>query len=113
MEKGIIENVRSALDLAVKYGNTYIRAFADTDIKTKPEGVKADIGLVSDPQTGPLHARVKDLYNAGVSVALGIKNFKLTVGNEANIVILGVDSTVKALWSHEAPVAVIKNITVE
>ena len=299
-EKWIIENVRSALDLAVKYGNTHIRAFADTDTKAKLEGVKAvlkakeeykdrvdiqvvafpqdgvardpgaedyikqamelgadvvggipwieytvedmqdhidkmfdlavkynkdvsmllddagdpdlrttemlikktlekgwegrvtiqharamsmysevyyrkieyllkkaDIGLVSDPQTGPLHARVKDLYNAGVSVALGqddiadayypfgrnnmlevaflaahlmwmttfeeidilydlittnaakalvIKNFELAVGNEANIVVLGVESTVKALWSHEAPVAVIKagkNITVK
>ncbi len=128
---------------------------------------KAQIGLVSDPQTGPLHARVRDLYDAGVSVALGqddisdayypfgrnnmlevaflaahlmwmtttseidilydlittnaakalgIKNFELAVGNEANIVVLGVESTVKALWSHEAPVAVIKagkNITVK
>ncbi len=127
---------------------------------------KADIGLVSDPQTGPLHARVRDLYDAGVSVALGqddisdayypfgrnnmlevaflaahlmwmttfeeidilydlittnaakalgIKNFELAVGNPANIVVLGVPSTVKALWNHEAPVAVIKagkNITV-
>ncbi len=127
---------------------------------------KAQIGLVSDPQTGPLHARVRDLYDAGVSVALGqddisdayypfgrnnmlevaflaahlmwmttfeeidilydlittnaakalgIKNFELAVGNPANIVVLGVESTVKALWSHEAPVAVIKagkNITV-
>ncbi len=128
---------------------------------------KAQIGLVSDPQTGPLHARVRDLYDAGVSVALGqddisdayypfgrnnmlevaflaahlmwmtttneidilydlittnaakalgIKNFELAVGNEANIVVLGVESAVKALWSHEAPVAVIKagkNITVK
>ena len=126
---------------------------------------KAQIGLVSDPQTGPLHARVRDLYDAGVSVALGqddisdayypfgrnnmlevaflaahlmwmttfeeidilydlittnaakalgIKDFELAVGNPANIVVLGVESTVKALWSHEAPVAVIKagkNIT--
>ena len=32
---------------------------------------KAEIGLVSDPQTGPLHARVRDLYDAGVAVALG------------------------------------------
>jgi len=120
---------------------------------------KAQIGLVSDPQTGPLHARVRDLYDAGVSVALGqddisdayypfgrnnmlevaflaahlmwmttfeeidilydlittnaakalgIKDFELAVGNPANIVVLGVESTVKALWSHEAPVAVIK-----
>ena len=297
-EKWIIDNVRTALDLAVKFGNTHIRAFADTDTRAKLEGVKAvikardeykdrvdvqvvafpqdgiakdpgaedyirealelgadvvggipwieyteedmqdhidkmfalaveydkdvsmliddagdpglrtlemlvkktlkegwegrvtmqharamamypepyyrkiefllkkaRIGLVSDPQTGPLHARVRDLYDAGISVALGqddisdayypfgrnnmlevaflaahlmwmttfeeidilydlittnaakalgIENFELAVGNPANIVVLGVASTVKALWSHEAPVAVIKagkNIT--
>lgn len=40
-ESWIIENVRKALDLAVKYGNTHIRAFADVDSKAKLEGVKA------------------------------------------------------------------------
>ena len=291
-ESWIMENVRKALDLSVKYGNTHIRAFADTDTKAKLEGIKAvlkareeykdkvevqvvafpqdgiardpgaedyirealelgadvvggipwieyteedmqehidkmfalameydkdvsmllddagdpdlrttemlikktlkegwqgrvtiqharamalynevyyrkiehllteaRIGLVSDPHTGPLHARVKDLYNAGVAVALGqddisdayypfgrnnmlevaflsahilgmttyddidilydlittnaaaalgIENFNLAEGNDANIVILGVDSAVKALWYHDPPVAVIK-----
>ena len=33
--------------------------------------IKARIGIVSDPQTGPLHARVRDLYDAGVGIALG------------------------------------------
>jgi cytosine deaminase len=32
---------------------------------------RAQIGVVSDPQTGPLYARVKDLYKAGVRIALG------------------------------------------
>jgi cytosine deaminase len=32
---------------------------------------KADIGLVADPHTGPLHARVRDLIAAGIPVALG------------------------------------------
>ena len=32
---------------------------------------KARVGVVSDPQTGPLHARVRDLYRAGIDVALG------------------------------------------
>jgi cytosine deaminase len=32
---------------------------------------RAKIGLVSDPQTGPLHARVRDLYDEGVAIALG------------------------------------------
>jgi cytosine deaminase len=32
---------------------------------------KGEVGIVSDPHTGPLHVRVKDLLNAGVTVALG------------------------------------------
>jgi cytosine deaminase len=32
---------------------------------------EARIGVLSDPQTGPLHARVRDLHDAGVAVALG------------------------------------------
>jgi cytosine deaminase len=31
----------------------------------------ARIGIISDPQTAPLHARVRDLYDAGVPVAIG------------------------------------------
>jgi cytosine deaminase len=63
-EKWIIENVRRAVRLAVKYGNTHIRAFADTDTKAKLEGVKAlikareefkhavEIKVVAFPQDG-------------------------------------------------------------
>jgi len=40
-ESWIIENVRKAVRLAIKYGNTHIRAFADTDTKARLEGVKA------------------------------------------------------------------------
>ena len=32
---------------------------------------RAEIGVVSDPQTGPLHARVRDLYDEGIGIALG------------------------------------------
>lgn len=32
---------------------------------------KGSIGVVSDPHTGPLHARVRDLYDEGINVALG------------------------------------------
>jgi cytosine deaminase len=60
----ILDNVRKALSLAVKYGNTHIRAFADTDTKGKLEGVKAliqareefkemvDLQVVAFPQDG-------------------------------------------------------------
>lgn len=63
-EKWIIENVRKAVRLAIKYGNTHIRAFADTDTKAKLEGVKAlikareefkeavEIRVVAFPQDG-------------------------------------------------------------
>jgi cytosine deaminase len=37
----IIENVRRAVALAARFGNTHIRAFADVDIKARLEGVKA------------------------------------------------------------------------
>jgi cytosine deaminase len=118
------------------------------------------IGVVSDPQTGPLHARVRDLYEAGVALALGqddiadayypfgrnnmlevaflaahlmwmttlsdmeilydlvttraadalgIQGFVLEKGNPADLVVLNAGSVWEALWSHEAPLHVIKN----
>lgn len=121
---------------------------------------KAQIGLVSDPQTGPLYARVKSLYRAGVNVALGqddiadayypygrnnmlevaflashimnmvgrdemeilydlittnaakalnIKNFGLKEGCTADLVVLNAENVWEALWSHEAPLNVIKS----
>ncbi len=32
---------------------------------------EAKIGIISDPQTGPLHCRVMDIYNAGINIGLG------------------------------------------
>ena len=63
-ESWIIENVRRAVKLAIRFGNTHIRAFADTDTKAKLEGVKAllrareefkeqvEIQVVAFPQDG-------------------------------------------------------------
>lgn len=60
----IIENVRKAIELGAKQGNTHIRAFADVDSKARLEGVKAliqareeykgkvDIQVVAFPQDG-------------------------------------------------------------
>ncbi len=121
---------------------------------------KARMGLVSDPQTGPLYARVKSLYKAGVSVALGqddiadayypfgrnnmqevaflaahlmnmisrpelevlydlittsaakalgIKDYGLKEGCNADLVILDAASVWEALWSHDYPLHVIKD----
>ncbi|MBN1230246.1 MAG: amidohydrolase family protein [Anaerolineales bacterium] len=120
---------------------------------------KGKIGLVSDPQTGPLYARVKDLYAAGVNVALGqddicdayypfgrnnmlevaflaahlmwmtkrsemeilydlittnaakalgIQKYGLAEGNNADLVVLNAENVWEALWSHEAPLYVIR-----
>ena len=40
-ESWILPNVRKVCDLALKHGNTHIRAFADVDSKARLEGVKA------------------------------------------------------------------------
>ena len=73
-EKWIIENVHKALNLAVKYGNTHIRAFADVDTKAKLEGVKAvlkakeeykglvDLQVVAFPQDGVARAPGAEEY---------------------------------------------------
>jgi len=121
---------------------------------------KARIGIVSDPQTGPLYARVRDLYDAGVGIALGqddiadayypfgrnnmlevaflaahlmwmtsfqdmeilydlittraaealgIEGFEIKENNKANLVVLNAESVWEAIWSHEAPMYVIKD----
>jgi cytosine deaminase len=36
-----LDNIRIALEMAVRYGNTHIRAFADVDSKARLEGVRA------------------------------------------------------------------------
>ncbi len=63
-QRWIIENVRRAADLALHFGNTHIRAFADTDTTAGTEGVKAllqareeykgrlDVQVVAFPQDG-------------------------------------------------------------
>ena len=73
-EKWIIENVRKACRLARKYGNTHIRAFADTDTKAKLEGIKAllkareefkdtvDLQVVAFPQDGVVRDPGADGY---------------------------------------------------
>ena len=63
-ESWIVENARRAVNLAARFGNTHIRAFADVDSKARLEGVKAlikirdefkgvvDIQVVAFPQDG-------------------------------------------------------------
>lgn len=121
---------------------------------------KARIGVVSDPQTGPLYARVRSLYDAGVGIALGqddiadayypfgrnnmlevaflaahlmwmttsqdmeilydlittraaealgIQDYGLSEGNKADLVVLNAENVWEAIWSHEAPIYVIRD----
>jgi cytosine deaminase len=121
---------------------------------------KADMGVVSDPHTGPLHARVRELLEENVLVclgqddisdayypygrnnmlevaflnshllwfttredmetlydmvtknaarAIGLKNFELKVGAEANLVVLDQPNVLEALRFHERPSYVISH----
>jgi cytosine/creatinine deaminase len=94
-ESWIIENVRRAARLAVKYGNTHIRAFADVDTKAKLEGAKAlirareefkesvDIQVVAFPQDGVVRDPgaadwVKQALELGADVVGGIPWIEFT-----------------------------------
>lgn len=73
-QRWIIENVRRAADLALHFGNTHIRAFADTDTTAGTEGVKAllqareeykgrlDIQVVAFPQDGIIRDPGAELF---------------------------------------------------
>jgi cytosine deaminase len=88
-EAWILQNVRKALRLAVKYGTTHLRAFADTDTKARLEGVKAllrakeefkealDIQVVAFPQDGVVRdpgaeEHVREALELGADVVGGI-----------------------------------------
>jgi cytosine deaminase len=94
-EKWIIQNVRKALDLAVRYGNTHIRAFADTDTTGKLEGVKAlikareeykgrvEVQVVAFPQDGVVRdpgaeGYVEEALKLGADVVGGIPWIEFT-----------------------------------
>ncbi len=121
---------------------------------------KAEMGVVSDPHTGPLHARVRELLDAGVLVVLGqddisdayypygrnnllevvflsshilwmtsredmeklydmvtvdaaksigLKNFRLKEGAQANFVVLKEKSVREAIRNHDEPLYVISH----
>lgn len=98
-EKWIIENVRKAVDLAVRYGNTHIRAFADTDTKARLEGVKAlikareeykgrvEIQVVAFPQDGVVRDPgaedyIEEALKLGADVVGGIPWIEYTEADE-------------------------------
>lgn len=98
-EKWILPNVRKACDLALKYGNTHIRAFADVDPKARLEGAKAlikardeykgkvDLQVVAFPQDGVVRDPGAEDYidqamQLGADVVGGIPWIEFTEADE-------------------------------
>ena len=95
----ILPNVRRACDLALHYGNTHIRAFADVDSKARLEGVKAlleakleytgkvDVQVVAFPQDGVIRepeaaGYVEEALRLGADAAGGIPWIEYTPADE-------------------------------
>lgn len=102
-ESWILPNVRKVCDLALKHGNTHIRAFADVDSKARLEGVKALLkareeyqdkvtlevvafpqdGIVREPGAAELVAQAAEM---GVDVIGGIPWIEFTKADEQSCV---------------------------
>ncbi len=91
----LLPQIRSALDQAVRYGMTHIRAFADTDTTARQEGIRAvtiardeykgrvDVQAVAFPQDGVLrdegaYAEVEQALRDGADVVGGIPWIEFT-----------------------------------
>ncbi len=98
-EEWILPNVRRALRLAARYGNTHIRAFADVDTKAELVGVKAllrareefrgvvDLQVVAFPQDGVVRdpgaaELVRQAMELGADVVGGIPWIEYTEADE-------------------------------
>lgn len=98
-ESWIVPNVRKVCDLAVKYGNTHIRAFADVDTKARLEGVKSllkvreeykdrvDVQVVAFPQDGIAREPgakelIRQAIELGADVVGGIPWIEFSVEDE-------------------------------
>ena len=66
-------------------------------------GLLLDIGLFQDMET------LYDLITTRAAQALGIEDFGLEVGNRADLVLLDAESVWKAIWTHKAPLCVLKS----
>ena len=102
-ESWILPNVRKVCDLALRHGNTHIRAFADVDSKARLEGVKALLkareeyrgrvtlevvafpqdGIVREPGAAELVVEAAEL---GVDVIGGIPWIEYTKADEQSCI---------------------------
>ncbi len=98
-QRWILRNVRKALRLAARFGNTHIRAFADIDSKARLIGVKAllkareefkgvvDVQVVAFPQDGVVREPgtadlVREAMDLGADVVGGIPWIEYTAEDE-------------------------------
>lgn len=98
-ESWILPNVRRVCDLALRYGNTHIRAFADVDSKARLEGMKAllkareeykgkvELQVVAFPQDGVVRepeaeGYVRQSLEMGANVVGGIPWIEFTKADE-------------------------------
>ena len=119
-ESWIIPNVRKACDLAVKYGNTHIRAFADVDAKAKLTGVSAllkmreeykdrvTLQVVAFPQDGVAREPgakelVRQALELGADVVGGIPWIELTKEAEQD----HVDSMCAFAKAYDKPISML------
>lgn len=119
-ESWIVPNVRKACDLAVKYGNAYIRAFADIDTKARLEGVKAllkmreeykdkvTLQVVAFPQDGIAREPgakelVRQALDLGADVVGGIPWIEFTKEDEQD----HVDSMCAFAKAYDKPVSML------
>ena len=116
----IIPNVRKACDLAIKYGNTHIRAFADVDTKARLEGVGAllkmreeykdriELQVVAFPQDGIAREPgakelVRQALELGADVVGGIPWIEFTKEDEQD----HVDSMCSLAREFDKPISML------
>jgi cytosine deaminase len=111
-ESWILPNVRKVCDLALRHGNTVIRAFADVDSKARLEGVKAllkareeyrgrvELQVVAFPQDGVLREPeaeqlVEQAIEMGADVVGGIPWIEFSTDDERDCIARMFDIAVK------------------
>ncbi len=119
-ERWIIKNVRKALGLAARNGNTHIRAFADVDSKAKLIGLKAllkareefkgivDVQVVAFPQDGVVREPgtadlIRESMDLGADVVGGIPWIEFTDADSQK----HIDEMVKIAQDYDADISML------
>ena len=123
-ESWILPNVRRALRLAARYGNTHIRAFADVDTKARLIGVRSlieareefrgivDVQVVAFPQDGVVRDPgaadlVRQAMELGADVVGGIPWTEYTEADEQQ----HIDEMFEIAAAHDADISMLVDDT--